>query len=258
MPAEWRLIVDGPLDGEWNMAVDRALQLTRESGSAPPTLRLYRWARPTVSLGRFQDTSSIDLDTCLREGVDVVRRFTGGRGVLHDKEVTYSITASVEDGMPRGVGASYRFLCEGLKEAYVRLGVDAVITTRTGGIRGSAACYLHATKADLCVGSSKLTGSAQTWVGSTCLQHGSFVIGRDAALEAEVFCLDDAGRRALVDTSVTLTDLLPEVPELSEIVDKIAEGIAAGLDVTIRPAPLSSDEVTLAESLLGEVYVDLS
>ncbi|MDP2232400.1 MAG: lipoate--protein ligase family protein, partial [Actinomycetota bacterium] len=119
MGEPWRLLsADGPKDGAWNMAVDRAIQLACAAGAAPPTLRLYTWARPTVTLGRFQPASSVQADACGRYGVGVVRRFTGGRGVLHDDEVTYSIVASVPDGVPRGVAASYRYLCTGLTEAY--------------------------------------------------------------------------------------------------------------------------------------------
>ncbi len=85
----------------------------------------------------------------------MVRRPTGGRGVLHDDEVTYSVVAGVDDGIPRGTSASYDVLCGGLASAYSRLGVDAALTARPRGSSDSAACYLHATRADLSLGTAE-------------------------------------------------------------------------------------------------------
>ena len=82
-------MIDGPASGAWNMALDRAVQLAHEAGQTPPTLRLYRWERPTITLGRFQPAEGVDRDFATARGIDVVRRFTGGRGVLHDDELTY-------------------------------------------------------------------------------------------------------------------------------------------------------------------------
>ncbi len=80
-------------------------------------------------------------------------------------------------------------LCGGLVEAYRELGVEAALTARPRGDGSSAACYLHATAADLSLGALKLSGSAQVWHGSTVLQHGSFIVSRDVDREARVFGL---------------------------------------------------------------------
>lgn len=249
----WRLVIDdGPADGAWNMALDRAVQLSHATGEAPPTLRLYRWRRPTVTLGRFQDVAGVDIDVCEREGIDVVRRFTGGRGVLHDDELTYSLVAGVRDGLPRGVAASYRVLCAGLAEAYRALGVDAALTARPRGDGSSAACYLHATAADLSLGALKLSGSAQVWHESTVLQHGSFTVTRDAAREASVFRLDDAGAARLAAETATLEDALSRTPSEGELVVAVIAGIADGLGVTLEPGALLECELERARTLLPE------
>ncbi|MDP2182666.1 MAG: biotin/lipoate A/B protein ligase family protein, partial [Actinomycetota bacterium] len=213
MPGRWRLIVETlPGDGAWNMALDRAIQMSRVAGEAPATLRIYGWKRPTVTLGRFQDTGSVDLEACRRYGVDVVRRFTGGRGVLHADEVTYSVVAAVGDGVPRGTAASYAHLCAALVEAYRRLGLaEASLTPRPRGSSASGACYLHATSADLSVGIRKLSGSAQVWMGDAVLQHGSLVMTRDTAREAEVFGLSPAEGEALQESTATLADCLAQM-----------------------------------------------
>lgn len=234
MPGAWRLLIDGARSGIENMALDRAIQLAHEAGDSPPTVRLYRWVRPTLSLGRFQDSASVDLDACDELGVDVVRRHTGGRGVLHDDEVTYSVVAGTKDGIPRAISASYRVLSSGLVRAYSILGVDAELVGRPRGVRGSSACYLHSTQADLSVGQAKLSGSAQVWAGDTCLQHGSLTRSRDVSREAAVFGLDDAGRRSLANTALTLTEILDVPPPLEEIEAALIEGFGEALGVRLE------------------------
>ena len=258
MTAVWRLIIDDdPAPSAWNMALDRAVQLVREAGEAPPTLRLYRWERPTVTLGRFQDVAGVDRAVCTAEGIDVVRRFTGGRGVLHDDELTYSLVAGLSDGIPRGTSASYRLLCGGLVEAYRELGVAAALTPRPRGDGSSAACYLHATAADLSLGALKLSGSAQVWSGSTVLQHGSFTLTRDVEREARVFRLNLHDAARLAHETTTIVDSLGRRPSQGELEAAVVTGIAYGLDIMLERGEASTRECELAQSLLAETDVDV-
>ncbi len=251
MSAAWRLIVDdGPAEGAWNMALDRAIQLSRDSGESPPTLRLYQWVRPTVTLGRFQKGSTVDSSYCESHGIDMVRRFTGGRGVLHANELTYSLVCGAEDGIPRGVAASYRVLCTGLAEAYRLLGVDALLTATARGDRTSAACYLHATAADLSIGARKLSGSAQVWSGDTVLQHGSFTVARDVVKESRVFRLNEDASALLALRTATLSDLVTPVPTIERISAAVVEGISTSLGVNFEPGNPTTAEIALAVSLL--------
>lgn len=239
-----------------NMAIDRAVQLAHAAGDVGPTLRIYRWIRPTVTLGRFQKTADVDLEFCDTHGIDVVRRFTGGRGVLHDDEVTYAMVAGVSDGVPRGVSASYRMLCAGLAEAYRLLGVDAALTSRPRGERGSPACYLHATAADLSLGAMKLSGSAQVWSGSTVMQHGSFTITRDVDRECRVFRLKEDARRELAASTVTLADAMGRAPSIAEVTLAAGEGISSALGIRLEPGVLTQAERRLATQLLPQVACD--
>lgn len=252
MRGVWRLVIDGARDGIENMALDRAMQLAREAGESGPTVRLYRWVRPTLSLGRFQDAGSIDLDVCRDLGVDVVRRHTGGRGVLHDDELTYSVVAGTDDGIPRATAAAYRVLSLGLVRAYESLGVEAELVGRPRGIRGSPACYLHSTPADLSVGQAKLSGSAQVWAGDTCLQHGSITRSRDLTRETAVFGLNDAGRRSLAMTALTLEDVLDSVPALEQIEQALVKGFGDSLGVRLERDGFSEWEHAMAARLAGE------
>jgi lipoate-protein ligase A len=238
----WRLILDGPVDGVMNMALDRAVLAARRVGDAPPTLRLYRWEAPTVTLGRFQDIAQVDLAACSARGFDVARRPTGGRGVLHDDELTYSVVAAVEDGVPRGVAASYRHLSAALAEAYRRLGVEAELTARPRGERAAGACYLHVTPADLSIGAAKLSGSAQVWSGDVVLQHGSFVVSRDVEAEAAVFRLDARGAEALERGTMTLERALGRRPSIDEMADAVTGACRDVLGVHLEPAGPSVGE----------------
>ena len=199
----WRVLVDDAGSGARNMAVDRAIQRARKERLVPATLRLYSFRPPAVSLGRFQALEDADVHACGRLGIDVCRRPTGGRAVLHDDEVTYSVVASTQDGLPRGVAASYRHLGAALTRAYERLGVSAHLAAGRRGDPASASCYLQATRADLVVEGAKLSGSAQVWDGEVCLQHGSFVLGRDVEAEAAALGLDGHDRAG--DGAASLT-----------------------------------------------------
>ncbi|MBE0477134.1 MAG: lipoate--protein ligase family protein [Coriobacteriia bacterium] len=237
----WRVILHGARPGAWNMAVDEAVLEARARDEAPATLRLYWWERPTVSLGRFQAAADVDLEACARAGVDVVRRPTGGRAVLHDAELTYSVVASVADGMPAAVAAGYRALCGALVAAYRRLGVAAALTPRPRG-RRSSACYLQATCADVSLGDAKLCGSAQVRRGKVCLQHGSLVVARDLALEARLLRLDEEAAGRLGRGTATIRDALGRDVSREEVGRALRGGMAQELGVVLREGALSPAE----------------
>ncbi|HEY5517806.1 MAG TPA: lipoate--protein ligase family protein [Coriobacteriia bacterium] len=251
----WRLIIDGPVPGAMNMALDRVVLARRSIGDAPPTLRLYRWELPTVSLGRFQGVDQVDLAACARRGFDVVRRPTGGRGVLHDDELTYSIVAGTADGVPRGVTASYRHLSAALAAAYLSLGVPAEVTARSRGEKGAGSCYLHATPADLSLGAAKLSGSAQVWKDEAVLQHGCFVISRDVDAEAEVFRLDDRRRTALGKTTATLAEAMGSAPSVDAVAAAVVAAVERVLGVALEPGSFTDEERDSAAVLAPEHVV---
>lgn len=251
----WRVIVDTAANGPWNMAVDRALLSMHSAGDAPPTLRLYRFSPPTVSLGRFQSLDDVDAGYCSAHGIGICRRPTGGRGVLHDDELTYSIVAGLRDGIPRGVRDSYRYLSGALATAYRTLGIDAALTARDRG-RRAGACYLHATGADLSIGAAKLSGSAQMWEHESCLQHGSFVITRDIDREARVFMLESEDVGALRASTATIADATGRRPGHREIADAVRAAVAATFQVDVLPGGLTERESVLASSRMDEYRID--
>src|SRR6266568_985857 len=162
----WRLLLDKPASGAWNMAVDEVLLDGVATGTAPPTLRFYEWTPPCLSLGYFQP-------------FDVVRRPTGGRAILHDRELTYSIAlpASVL-GQDGGVLPSYYRLSLALQDGLRRLGVPATLAPESAG--SSAAhgpvCFDRPSAHAILLPGRKLVGSAQMRRGGGLLQHGSILI----------------------------------------------------------------------------------
>ena len=110
----WRLLNTGALPGALNMAIDQALLQLHALGLSPPTLRFYQWQPPAVSIGYFQQPEAINLSLCSSLGIDVVRRPTGGRAVLHQNELTYSLIAGTKEGIPSSLPKAYDLICEGL------------------------------------------------------------------------------------------------------------------------------------------------
>jgi lipoate-protein ligase A len=228
------------------MAVDLAIQRAHGEGRVPATLRFYSFRPPAVSLGRFQRLEDVDVEACARLGIDVCRRPTGGRAVLHDDEVTYSVVASTRDGLPRGVAASYRHLGAALKVAYERLGISAHLAAGRRGDAASAACYLQATRADFVADGAKLSGSAQVWEGDVCLQHGSFVLGRDVEAETVVLRLDGREADALAVETVTIEQASGRRPPRDEVTTAVEEAFVEVLGVKPILGELTDAELRLA------------
>ncbi len=175
----WRLICDPPLPGEINMKRDLELAAEVIAG-APPTLRLYRWSPPALTLGRFQKTEEVvDREACRRLGVDLVRRPTGGRAVLHHRELTYSISVPESHRLiPAGVIEAYRLINRGILAAFEQLGIDASLAgaSERGAGLAPGSCFDTASAYEVRVAGKKVVGSAQLRTGGVLLQHGAILL----------------------------------------------------------------------------------
>src|SRR5262249_934646 len=170
----YRFINTGVQDAALNMAIDEAILLHHLRGDVAPTLRVFRWSRPAISLGRFQNVErEVELERCEERGVALVRRPTGGRAVYHQDEFTYSIVMGKRYGVPAGIVTAYGYLAQGLLAALRLLGVQAEVSDERVKKHPSAACFASSTQADLTSGGFKLVGSAQVWQGDALLQQGS-------------------------------------------------------------------------------------
>lgn len=177
---EWRLIVTEPAAGAWNMAVDEALMESVRAG-APPALRLYRWSPPCLSLGRNQPAAGVYDPERLRSiGVDVVRRPTGGRAVLHDDELTYAVVA--RDRTLGTVRQAYRAIHSVLASWLSSFGAEVVVAAGSGRapVPSTEPCFARPVEGEVTARDRKLVGSAQVRVAGVLLQHGSIPLGRSA------------------------------------------------------------------------------
>jgi len=153
MHKQYRFIDTQVQDAAMNMAIDESVLAHHLQGAVPPTLRVFRWSQPSISLGRFQSVErEILSEVCQQQGVALVRRPTGGRAVYHRDEFTYSIVISKRYGVPPGVVAAYAHLARGLLTALANLGVQAELSDERVSKHPSAACFASSTQADLTSG----------------------------------------------------------------------------------------------------------
>ena len=249
----WRVLDTGASPGPLNMAIDQAILAMHARGESPPTLRLYRWNPPAVSLGYFQRRHGIDLEACQRLGIDVVRRPTGGRAVLHLNDVTYAIVAGTGDGMPASVTAAYRLICEGLLAAFRVLGFEAEPARQDAGPPRSDVCFLTSTAGDLLHNGRKFVGSAQTWQGSSMLQHGSIVLEPHtrtlSMLQWSGCSIPAAAEDGLEQRMTSVSGILGRVPGPDEMAAAIRHGMARVMGASFMEGQLSAEEWALAREI---------
>jgi lipoate-protein ligase A len=181
----WRFLDSGALDGAEQMAIDAGLMdRARETGEA--VLRVYGWSRPTLSFGRHESVrGTFDAGLLERANVGAVRRPTGGRVLMHDHEVTYSVTAPALEH--ERLQESYRGINAILVAALLRLGVSVMTAPASTPRRpGGAACFAEPAAGELVIGNRKLVGSAQLRERGALLQHGSILLDDDQGRIAEL------------------------------------------------------------------------
>jgi len=191
----WHLIDSGPNIGAYNMAIDEELLARAQAGKTAPVLRFYAWSTPAVSIGRFQKIeAAVNAEACSRHGIDIVRRITGGRAVLHNRELTYSIIARLDEPLfPSTVLGTYKVIAAGLLAGLRRLGIPAEMVSRAHRhadlVKKNAkdhACFSSPSWYEILVRDRKIIGSAQRRLSNAFLQHGSIFMDYDPALEADV------------------------------------------------------------------------
>ena len=218
----WELIIDGPLDGKRNMAIDAALLNQVEASETPRTVvRFYTWTTPTISLGRNQQIEkAVDINYCKANGIDVVHRPTGGRAVLHDDELTYAVISNDTDSFGETIYGNYKRVSEALCLGYNRLGVPAVLAPETRKAApldndGDPPCFLSTSRYELMVEGRKIAGSAQRRVRRSFLQHGSLPITCDRMALAYATRLATA--EPLEKEMAGVAEFLPQRPTVEEL-----------------------------------------
>ncbi|MGQ9759549.1 MAG: lipoate--protein ligase family protein [Candidatus Methanomethylicaceae archaeon] len=229
-------------DPFYNMALDECIARCVGEGRSPPTLRLYGWSPRAVSLGYFQEVSEeVDVDFCKKNGIEIVRRITGGGAVLHTEgELTYSFIV-VDDGsyVPAYIEESYKKICSPIVNTIRRLGADGVFRPIN----------------DIEVGGKKVSGNAQTRRYGAVLQHGTLLLSVDysllSALRPRVEKLREKGISKVSGRVTTLEEVLGTKISREEVAEIMAEefskffgiGVYEG-EVTDRESELSLDLIS--------------
>ena len=218
--AHWRLVLTPAASGAENMALDEAL-MERARDTGEWMLRVYSWRTPTISLGRNQTARGrYDVDRIRERGMDVVRRPTGGRAILHAREITYSVTAPV--AAAGDLRQSYERINGLLAAALARMGVDATMAAaRQASTPGISPCFDYPSAGELTVGGRKLAGSAQWRGDGALLQHGSILVEDDQSTLAD-FTL---GGGAPIPAPATLAAILGRTPAPSELMVAFGQAI---------------------------------
>lgn len=245
----WNFLSSPAGTGDVNMAFDEALMRRAASGAA--VFRVYGWSSPTLSLGRNQRARGVyNLDVLREMNIAVVRRPTGGRALLHHREITYSATLPVADA--GNARLAYEFINAVLIEGLRRLGVDAALATHTDAVPpGPRPCFDLPSDREIVVGARKLVGSAQWRHDGALLQHGSILVRDDQSLIPRLMIMADGAD----PVPATLVDALGREPAPDEVGDVLRA--ALGTITGETPRDFEADDVLLGEiDRLSDAYRD--
>jgi lipoate-protein ligase A len=262
---EWRLIKDTYHTGFMNMAIDEAIMIAHREGLVPPTIRFYQWSPPAVSLGYFQDLKKeIDVDSCRNLGIDIVRRPTGGKAVLHDKELTYSFT--IRENHPlvnNSILETYKKISGGIIKGLFYLGVtaDLVPLREKSKIHHSdlkSICFSVPSQYEVQVEGKKIVGSAQVRKREIVLQHGSLLIELEKDKLFSVFNFPSTQIRERLKTkfnATSLEEILKRKITFSELSAILPRGFEEEFGVKLLEGQITEEEEKISQELLENKYL---
>jgi lipoate-protein ligase A len=254
----WRLVITPPAHGAWNMAVDEAVLEEVGRGNSLPTLRLFAWEPPCLSIGYAQPISDVDLVRLHANGWELVRRPTGGRAVLHTDELTYSVIAPVNE--PRVVGTlleSYQRLAKALVEA-LRLLILPVEVQEQVAIpaaqKANPVCFEVPSAYEITFDGKKLVGSAQARRKEGMLQHGSLPLYGDLTRILQVLVYPDEAARIraaerLLEHATTVETALGRIVTWEEAAQAFTIAFKSVFNLELQPSDLTLAEKIRAEEL---------
>lgn len=268
MKQKWNFINSGKSAPAFNMALDEALLQWHSQGKIGPTIRFYGWDPATLSIGYFQKVEKeINLEAVQKYQLGFVRRPTGGRGVLHEHELTYSVIVSeTHPKMPKGVTESYRVISEGVLEGFKQLGLDAYFAVPKTKAEHemlkhprSAVCFDTPSWYELVVEGRKVAGSAQTRQKNVILQHGSIILDIDKNKLFDLFKFSSERVRERLLTgfgqkAVAINELSKRKITIAEAESAFKRGFEKGLDIDLETYTLSAEEKAFVDELAVSRY----
>lgn len=247
----FRFIDSGACTAEFNMALDEAIAMSVANSSAVLTLRLYKWRQPSVSIGAFQKISDIDTNFCQIHNIPIVRRITGGKAILHDSELTYSVCGKNEGIFSKSLFDTYMTISLALQKALNYLGVKTEMREdKTNTLANHAICFNATSFAEIMYNKHKLIGSAQKRFKQSFLQHGSIPYSIDKELHLKVFGYD------ITDCSC-LADALNQIDEQA-----LKHSIIRGFEDVLQLPSIQSDptehELNATKEIASKRYSNAS
>ena len=259
----WNFINTGSKNPYYNMAMDEALLNFVSRGEIDPVIRFYTWNPATLSIGYFQRLQKeIDIDKVKEKGYGLVRRQTGGRGVLHDKELTYSvIVPESHPNMPSTLTEAYKIISQGLLEGFKNLGFETYFAIpRSKEERDklkqprSSVCFDAPSWYELVVEGRKIAGSAQTRQKGVILQHGSILQDIDIDDLFDMFKfknerLKSKMKENFVQKAVAINDISNQHITLNEMENAFEAGFKKGLNIDFKPLELTEKQLEEVQEL---------
>ncbi len=266
----WHFINSGKCSASFNMALDEALLEWHSKGEIGPVLRFYEWQPATLSIGYFQSVEKeIEMDEVKKHGLGFVRRPTGGRGVLHEHELTYSVIVSENyPDMPETVTEAYRVISGGVLEGFRNLGLDAKFSVpetveQTNDLKKpkSAVCFDTPSWYELVVEGKKVAGSAQTRQKGVILQHGAILLSLDEDKLVSLFKFKSEEQRermrvSLPEKAVAIDRLIDRIVSVSECVKAFARGFEVALDIKLEPLELTEEQLEFVMEIERKKYAN--
>jgi len=260
----WRVLITPSARGAWNMAVDEAILEAVGRSESIPTLRLYSWQPPCLSLGYAQPYADVDASRLAACGWDLVRRPTGGRAILHTDELTYSVIGLQNEPRLKGdLLESYHRLSGALLAALHLLGLPALAQSLSPQIQDGHSkgpvCFEVPSNYEITVDGKKLIGSAQARRHASVLQHGSLPLWGDLRRITQALCYDNEQEREeaaarLLTRATTVETVLGYRIEWDTAAQAMAAAFEKELTLKLQPANLTPTEVQRAEELVREKY----
>lgn len=258
MIRHWRYLQTGYNRGSHNMALDEVLLRSVQICHHTAAVRVYGWRPRAISVGYGQDVlQDIDVEKCIRTRTDIVRRLTGGRAVLHDEEVTYSVVAPGDDPVIGGnVSETYRRIGQALICGLTHLGVQADMHRSAATGARSPSCFSSTGRYEVMLQGRKIIGSAQRRIGAAILQHGSLLTGPGYRSLAEFLRPDTSSPRCerWRDSVTTLSEILSKRPSLRQVSEALRWGFEETFGVQLVEDTLTEDEHRMAAELMDERY----
>ncbi|MGB4782613.1 lipoate--protein ligase family protein [Candidatus Methylomirabilis sp.] len=250
-----RLLRMGASTGPTNMGVDEALATLCRDGA---TLRFYAWEAPTLSIGYSQRSNDIDPAACRNSTVHLVRRPTGGRAVLHQQDLTYSLILPLRPPWTKiSIVESYRQINVSLLRGLETLGLKVRVGRRPRQINGALSpfCFTAISQHEVLVGRKKVIGSAQRRFPTALLQQGSILLDFDPAGILDLLRpADRAAAAGAFERVGSLREALGWLPNRLEVETAIRNGFAEEMGIEFVEGELRPEELRLSVELAATRY----